>query len=833
MLTVRADFYNPLIRNPLLSALLPRQQVNIPPMRREDLRSAIETPAKQAGLSFAPPQLVDQILDDVGLEEGRLPLLQFALKETWGKREGDRLTAEAYTAVGGVARAIEKTAEDAYERLTPAQKDAARRLFLRLVTPGEGQADTRARSEIPDDPEQRDIVNRFSNPKTRLLVTALQAAGPTGGETRATVEVAHEALIQRWPTLRDWVRANRDNMRARAAILRAKAEWEENRNDDKFLLDPGVQLERGRALLANPGDVAVDDIRAYVGRSIKKDERRLDAEREAAVAAQKRIADARKRTAQVAVGGLAAALLVAALAVWQYFAANEAKSGALKQRDRAVQAEDLAYKEKREAQASADQAKASAEQAKANLRDGRIAQSHFLAGLANQKRMAEGDAASAILLALEALPDTAAPEADRPYVLDAELQLYGALRDLRELLVLDHGSKVARAAFSPDDKRIVTASLGETTRQWDAETGEPISEPLTGHMDAVLSGPFSPDGQRIVTIGSAHNAARILDAATGKEIGVLTGHSGQVLSAAFSPDGKRIVTASFDKTARVRDAETGQPVCKPLTGHDKGVTSAAFSPDGARIVTASYDKTARRWDAATGEPIGEPLRGHDGQVVSAAFSPDGQRIVTASRDNTARIWDAATGQPVGVPLRGHGDWVESAAFSPDSKRIVTTSLDRTARIWDAATGQPIGGPLGGHDGEVVSAAFGASGKRIVTASSDNTARVWDVAADQPIEAGQPIEKTIIRHKEWVITAKFSPTASASSPRLGTRRRDCGTRRPASRSASRSAVPMGCRARRSPPTARASSPHARTRRRSSGMRRPASRSASRSDTMRWC
>ena len=88
-----------------------------------------------------------------------------------GKREGDKLTAEAYTEVGGVAGAIEKTAQDAYEGLTPEQKDAARRLFLSLVTPGEGQADTRARSLIPDDPQQREIINLFANPKTRLLVT--------------------------------------------------------------------------------------------------------------------------------------------------------------------------------------------------------------------------------------------------------------------------------------------------------------------------------------------------------------------------------------------------------------------------------------------------------------------------------------------------------------------------------------------------------------------------------------------------------------------------------------------------------------------------------------
>ena len=132
VLTVRADFYNPLIRNPLISAVLPQQQVNIPPMQSEDLRSAIETPAKKAGLLFAPPELVDQILNDVGLEEGRLPLLQFALKETWEKRAGDRLTAEAYTAVGGVTRAIEKTAQDAYDRLN---SSAAGRGAASLLAP--------------------------------------------------------------------------------------------------------------------------------------------------------------------------------------------------------------------------------------------------------------------------------------------------------------------------------------------------------------------------------------------------------------------------------------------------------------------------------------------------------------------------------------------------------------------------------------------------------------------------------------------------------------------------------------------------------------------------
>jgi KaiC/GvpD/RAD55 family RecA-like ATPase len=284
VLTVRADFYTPLVRSPLISKLLPQQQVNIPLMGVDDLRSAIEKPAKNAGLSFSPPELVEEILDDVGSQEGRLPLLQFALKETWERREKEenKLTAEAYTAVGGVTGAIEKTAESVYNRLTPAQQDAARRLFLRLVTPGEGQEDTRARSLIPDDPEQRDVIKFFSDPKTRLLVTdfsPLQGPEQAVGDVRATVEVAHEALIRRWPTLQAWVNGNREKLRARAAILRAMAEWNENGRVDRFLLDPGVQLERGRGLLKDPGDVPVDDIRDFVDRSIKRKEDRLAAER--------------------------------------------------------------------------------------------------------------------------------------------------------------------------------------------------------------------------------------------------------------------------------------------------------------------------------------------------------------------------------------------------------------------------------------------------------------------------------------------------------------------------------------------------------------------------
>src|SRR5256886_2204682 len=178
--------------------------------------------------------------------------------------------------------------------------------------------------------------------------------------------------------------------------------------------------------------------------------------------------------------------------------------------------------------------------------------------------------------------------------------------------------------------------------------------PLTGsmwHKDVVYSAQFSPDGRRIVT-ASWDKTARLWDAASGKPVGEPMKHEDEVNSAQFSPDGQRVVTASGDKTAGVWDAASGKPVGERMK-HEDVVNSAEFSPDGQRVVTASWDKTARLWDATSGKPIGEPMK-HEDVVNSARFSPDGQRVVTASEDQTARLWEEGKGEAMGEESRHQG-----------------------------------------------------------------------------------------------------------------------------------------------------------------------------------
>jgi WD40 repeat protein len=80
--------------------------------------------------------------------------------------------------------------------------------------------------------------------------------------------------------------------------------------------------------------------------------------------------------------------------------------------------------------------------------------------------------------------------------------------------------------------------------------------PQLGHSGMVSSVAFSPDGKRLVS-ASQDYTIKIWDMENGRELRTLTGHDKEVKSVSWSPDGEFIVSGSDDGTLRIWDAKTG------------------------------------------------------------------------------------------------------------------------------------------------------------------------------------------------------------------------------------------------------------------------------------
>jgi WD40 repeat protein len=197
-------------------------------------------------------------------------------------------------------------------------------------------------------------------------------------------------------------------------------------------------------------------------------------------------------------------------------------------------------------------------------------------------------------------------------------------------------------AFDPAGKYLIREGPTYTVQVRDAQSGALVG--VVGRHDRQIWGAaFSPDGRRLATASSdgtirvwawdpAHFASEqepkpMLHARVG-------GYGNRV---AFSRDSLRLVTAGERQTVKIWDAQTGAQL-QILHGHTRDVFAVAFSRDGRWLATAGGDTTVRIWDATSWQ-LQRTLRGHTSLIGTLAFSPDNQRLASGSRDHTLKIWD--------------------------------------------------------------------------------------------------------------------------------------------------------------------------------------------------
>jgi hypothetical protein len=265
ILTLRADFYGRAIgASRDLSDLIQRGVVNLGPMRRAELKSAIIEPARRVGVSIEPA-LVEHILDRLDEQPGHLPLLEFTLAELYSHRAGNHIGAAQYDAIGGVKGAIASRAEAIFTNRPPAEQDAGLRALTRLVrvaAGGEEGSDTRqrvTRAALPA--ASLPLVDAFVN--ERLLVSDRDAAG------LETVEVAHEALLKGWPRLHSWVDTDRSFLLFRQRLSAQVSEWQAHPEDPSLLL-AGHRLDEAKRWRKEREPELSHTESAFIAKSLRK-----------------------------------------------------------------------------------------------------------------------------------------------------------------------------------------------------------------------------------------------------------------------------------------------------------------------------------------------------------------------------------------------------------------------------------------------------------------------------------------------------------------------------------------------------------------------------------
>lgn len=246
VITLRTDFLEETQAHETLNQLVcsKEQMFIVPAMTSAELRRSITRPAQLFGHPL-DDDTVDTLIEQTRGREGALPLLQFALTRIWEGLADGKQPGETLEEIGGVGGALADKATSIFDGLNEGEKDTARRMLLGLVQLDDGVRATRRRASISslvglgDNPRQaRDIIRCFSAAGVRLLTVS-------SSEGDETVEVTHEALLDRWTQFREWIEQHRGILLWRSRLEPLLLEWQGNRQSQTLL--------RGNMLLEAEG----------------------------------------------------------------------------------------------------------------------------------------------------------------------------------------------------------------------------------------------------------------------------------------------------------------------------------------------------------------------------------------------------------------------------------------------------------------------------------------------------------------------------------------------------------------------------------------------------
>lgn len=710
VLTLRADFYGRCAGYPDLATAVSDRQSLVGPMTRDELRSAIERPAYLAGCELEGG-LTDLLLNEFESQPGSLPLLEHALLQIWQRREGGRrLAVAAYREIGGVAGALEKHAEEVYSGFSDEEKEACRRIFLRLVQVDEQGRATKRRLGLEELPGEG-VVSRLTN--ARLLTT--------DQEKRPTVEVAHEALLTNWNRLKQWIEQDREALRTRRRLDEAVAEWIGKSRDSSFLLEGGRLAQVKDWAASHSGEMGPDARGLLAASGVARDRER------------------RRQKAMTLTFGV-----IAAVAILAAFAALYSRHIAEKQRRIAV-AINLSDRSRTAFGTNPQLGLLLAAEA---LKMAKSAGEAFLPNAYSAMHWALSKSGGIPLLS-GGVVDVLLTH-DRTalftYGVDGHLRRWDLRNDTipkvsEDFGEMDNDTFPQLAATSSGEWLLLDGRQGARLFNLKNQgTGTTRATLLRGERWRGTNEPFSPDGRWLATIQGERLIIRDLER-PGAPTALPAQIGNNVASIVFSSDSEMLAAASREGLIEVWSLRSKTPTTRWHLPEKSRPHHLAFQADGTLIVTGSVpeDLTStsfwaiRRDNTVLGPNI---LAGCivDRAVISGL--PETSVLCMSSGNLKSGIWRAVAGADSqrGIELPGRTSRI---AVSPDDGWVslgdssgnlfLETKLEEKAALEPFSRQAP---PIGGLY-------FSKSGRWLITFSFSEAPRFWGLQKGQAMGDFEP------------------------------------------------------------------------------------------------
>jgi WD40 repeat protein len=795
LMTLRSDYLGQLQQVPGLTF----EEFSLKPMVLDRVRDVIEGPARVAGIAVEDA-LVGAAMKDAATQDA-LPLLAFTLRELRDRFGGDRLTLANYQSLGDPAagltpleNALRKRADEVLDKAKPAEDEleALRQAFVPAMVRVNEEGDyVRRPARWTDLPAGAHALLR------KLADARLLVIGQDGGET--SVEVAHEALLRKWPRLRAWLDQQREFLIGKTQLERALADWERAADAEKdAALLHGLALSRATQWLRDHPVALTEGERRFIRAS-----------QEFAEAELRR----RKRLRQMLAVGAAACLVVLALAGWQWREAERAGATAAQERTRAEGAL-LAFRSQAYLGSNAlTQAVtyglqafelSSSAETRSALLQSLVALSPHL-----HKNLELGNFRPAVLawsgdgsrLVIGGLnggvrawePDAAKPATDQRQLFGPEQGTGSAAPPVRHLIwtddvtaVLDDGQvlalkadsaapplkqatlipDIARLALSADGLHAVVSSQSEAAvyafacrrkpapaRELDCGKSR-IADDYTTAVAIARDGSLAAvalEAGGLVLIDLTHNAA-LAKIEVGAKVQALAWHRRPARGAGpgeGAQDWLAVGTAAGEMF--VVDAH-GERIAE-LPAQQNIVTALAWDEASSRLASSCDPISICVWtppeEGEASFRLAATLAGHLNTVLDLAWSPNGERIASTSTDQSVKVWSIAPDRlsyalpaPGGVPLTDF-------AASPDGKWLAAGSANGEIQVWSRQTLDIAGTIAAARDNEIKSIAWSPDGGAIAASDIEGfvTVRRWP---------GQALVREVQLANSAVDTIRFLP-----------------------------------------------------------------------------